>query len=82
MEFVSRVESIKNSVESNIGRRVRVVSGRGKRKKTPLCGVIEKAYPSIFVIKLDDVYKCGRISVSYTDVLTKTVQLALIKQEA
>lgn len=78
MEGISRVESIKLSVESNVGKRVRIVSGRGKRHKIVQSGIIEKAYPSIFVIKLDENFKRDRMSVSYADVLTKTVQLALM----
>lgn len=79
MVNVSRVDTIKSNLESNVGRRVRIVYGRGKRHKTVQNGIIEKTYPSIFVIKLDENFKKERISVSYADVLTKTVQLALIK---
>lgn len=46
----------------------------GRRKILIKNGVIEKTYSSIFVIKLEgDIQR--RVTYSYSDVLTKTVQI-------
>jgi len=38
-------------------------------------GVIESIYPNIFVIKLSEDHALSRVTYSYTDVLTETVEL-------
>lgn len=81
MSGIYDVEKIKTRVESCVGRKVKVISGRGRRHRRAQSGVIEQTYPSIFVIKLDDGSKKERISVSYADVLTKTVQLMFLKSD-
>ncbi|NLY43071.1 MAG: Veg protein [Clostridiaceae bacterium] len=69
---------IKKSLESNIGKRVRLTAKKGRKKSVIRQGIIESTYPSIFVIKLDnDSEITRRVSYSYTDVLTKTVELVV-----
>ena len=72
---------IKSSLERHIGRRVRLTSKKGRKKSLITKGVIESTYPSIFIVKLDAVPQQSledrRVAYSYTDVLTKTVELAL-----
>ena len=40
-------------------------------------GVIEGIYPNIFVIKLSENHALSRVTYSYTDVLTETVELRI-----
>lgn len=69
---------IKKNLESNIGQRVRLTAKKGRKKSVIRQGIIESTYPSIFVIKLDnDNEMVRRVSYSYTDVLTKTVELVV-----
>jgi len=42
-------------------------------------GVLENTYPSIFVVRIDEPNYNQRLSFSYADVLTETVELALLK---
>ncbi|MDA3128866.1 Veg family protein [Aliibacillus thermotolerans] len=69
---------IKETLDANVGKKVTVVANGGRRKTIERSGMIEGTYPSIFVIKLDkDKHSVERVSFSYTDVLTKTVELTM-----
>ncbi len=77
---------VKKSLQQNIGRTVRLTSKRGRKKVVVRKGVIESIYPCIFTVKLDNIIdengEKRRVSFSYADVLTKNVELALIRQTA
>lgn len=74
------LRKVRLSVDKNIGNKVKIRSNRGRHKIDVTEGVISKTYPSIFLVevenKLDD--STQMISFSYTDVLTKDVQMQLI----
>ncbi len=78
------VESIKKSIEDNIGRKVKVTSKEGRNRFAVCKGVIEESYPNVFVVKYENPQSANkevsRISYSYIDVLTHNVQVALYKQ--
>ena len=46
----------------------------GRKRITVNNGVIEQTYPSIFIVRLDDDTQ-RKVTYSYSDVLTKTVQI-------
>ena len=75
---------VKKSLQQNIGRTVKLTAKRGRKKVVVRKGVIESIYPCIFTVKLDNVIdengEKRRVSYSYADVLTKNVELALIRQ--
>lgn len=66
---------IRESIESSIGKKVRLKANRGRRKVIEAEGVIEKTYPKIFVVRLDKDSAVKRMSYTYVDVLTETVEL-------
>ena len=74
------IHKVKFSLDRNIGNRVKIRAHRGRHKIDEAEGVISETYPSIFLIevfnKADDTTQ--KISFSYTDVLTKDVQMQLI----
>ena len=48
----------------------------GRRKTIERSGILAETYPSVFVIELDqDENAFERVSYSYADVLTETVQI-------
>ena len=74
MEKVKTIASIKNDIEQHIGEKVTLKANGGRKKVLVNDGIIDSVYPSIFVIRL----KCDTqrtVTYSYSDVLTKTVQL-------
>ena len=75
---------VKQALQGYVGRKVRLTSKKGRKKSVVRQGVIESTYPSIFTIKLDnlpdDDSENRRVSFSYTDVITKSVELVIYKQ--
>lgn len=66
--------SIKADIENHIGEKVMLKANGGRKKVVVNSGVIEKTYPSIFVVRLENDDQ-RTVSYSYSDVLTKTVQI-------
>ena len=74
---------VKRSLQNHIGKKVRLTSKKGRKKAVVRLGIIESTYPSIFTVKLDnlpeDDSENRRVSFSYTDVLTRSVELVVYK---
>jgi uncharacterized protein Veg len=75
------IMNVRRAVDANIGQRVRVKANKGRHKYAIVEGVIQESYPSIFTVKLnpDGDLTERVVSYSYTDVLTRDVQLVLCK---
>lgn len=71
---------IKKDIETCIGEKVQLKANKGRKKSFIREGVLEKSYPSIFTVKFENDYDTiRRVSYSYTDVLTKAVELVVCK---
>ncbi len=68
---------IRKELESHVGEKIKLRANRGRRKTFEKVGVLESTYPSIFVIRVDEENYHQRLSFSYADVLTSTVELSL-----
>lgn len=71
------VDKIKTDLQSLVGVKLRLRANMGRCKIIEREGVLEETHPNLFVINVDE--KRGRrrrISYSYADVLTKTVELS------
>lgn len=77
MEKRNVIANIKRDIESHVGDRVTLKANGGRRKTFVNKGILEETYPSIFVIRLDDDAQ-RKVTYSYSDVLTKTVQLDFV----
>ena len=66
---------IKSDLEAFVGSNVRLKANRGRNRIVEKEGVLESIYPNIFVIKLNERKVERRVSYSYADVLTETVEL-------
>jgi uncharacterized protein Veg len=73
------VNCVRNAVMNQTGKRVKVRINRGRHKVDVTEGIISETYPSIFLIKIQeaDDMPVRTVSYSYTDVLTKDVELIL-----
>lgn len=73
------VNCVRNAVMNQTGKRVKVRINRGRHKVDVTEGIISETYPSIFLIKIQeaDDMPIRTVSYSYTDVLTKDVELIL-----
>ena len=77
MERFKNLTTIKRDIESHLGEKVTLKANGGRRKVLVNNGVLESVYPSIFVVRLEtDTQRT--VTYSYSDVLTKTVQLDFI----
>jgi uncharacterized protein Veg len=73
------VNNVRNAVIRQTGKRVKIKINRGRHKVDVAEGVISQTYPSIFLIKIQekDDMPIRFMSYSYTDILTKDVELIL-----
>lgn len=75
------LSDIKQALDSNLGRRLTLKANGGRRKTIERSGVLAETYPSVFVIELDQEENAfERVSYSYADVLTETVQITFIDE--
>lgn len=76
------LDKIRANVESYIGRKVKLRADKGRKKIVERDGIIEGVYPNVFVIKINGGYNTiRRVSFSYSDILTKTVQITVLDME-
>lgn len=68
--------AIKQSLDSHLGENLVVVAQVGRKKVTRRKGRLTKTYRAVFVVDLDqDQNNFERVSYSYTDLLTKNIEL-------
>ena len=73
---------IKTALDSNLGKRLLLKANGGRRKTVERFGTLAETYPAVFVIELDqDENAFERVSYSYADVLTETVQLTFLSKQ-
>lgn len=67
---------IKRSLDAHLGQKITLRANGGRRKTVERTGVLEETYPSVFIVKLDqDQQTFKRVSYSYADILTETVEI-------
>ncbi|MDN4076236.1 MULTISPECIES: biofilm formation stimulator Veg [Fictibacillus] len=75
------IVDIRRILESNVGKRLSLRANGGRRKTIERLGTLEETYPAVFIIKLDqDTNAFERVSYSYADVLTETVELTFLEE--
>ncbi len=61
---------------------MRLKANKGRKRTTVREGIIEGAYPSIFIVTINGGYNSTRkVSYCYSDILTSTVELTVIDEE-
>jgi len=73
----SDVLHVRNDIQKIIGSRVRLETNKGRHKSVVNQGIISNVYPSIFTVQLEGSETSRKLSFSYTDVLTNTVEITL-----
>lgn len=69
---------VKRDIERRIGRRVILETNKGRHKSVINEGIISNVYPSIFTVQLsNNSGQARKMSFSYTDVLTNSVEITL-----
>ena len=72
------VAHVRSDIQKIIGSTVKLETNKGRHKSVVNTGVVSNVYPSIFTIQLSEGSDPSRkLSFSYTDVLTNTVEITL-----
>ena len=74
------ISKVRASVHQQCGNRVKIQLDRGRNKVDSQEGVIQKAYPSVFTVLVDDEREENPpqlLSFSYTDIITKDIRMKL-----
>ena len=73
--------TIKQDLEDRIGSKSMLVAQTGRKRQTERRGILTETYPSVFVVDLDpEENSFERVSYSYSDVLTKTVEIEFVTE--
>jgi uncharacterized protein Veg len=76
---MTSVAQIKKDLEECIGMKVMLKANRGRKKTTVKEGVLESAYPNLFVVRILNDYDSSRtVTYTYSDVLTSTVEVTIL----
>jgi len=69
---------IRKIIEGYLGQRVTLKANKGRKRIVIREGILEDTYPSIFVVKVyGDFDSVRRVSYSYCDILTETVEITV-----
>ncbi len=82
MELISveALEKVKETIESNIGERVKLKANRGRRRTYIDEGIIHDIYPSVFTVLVNiDEQSTRTLCYTYSDILTSNVELVVCK---
>ena len=74
------ITDLKTDIGEMIGQKIVVRGSLGRSKSFEKEATIEKAYPNLFVIKYNENNR--NVTYSYTDVLTRTVEVDVFDGEA
>ena len=79
MDSVTR---IRKDLEECIGKTVILRANKGRKRIVVREGILESAYPNLFVVKIANEYdSIRRVSYTYSDVLTSTVEVTICEDE-
>lgn len=75
------LDGIKSDVMACLGKKVILKTNQGKRNSKISEGVVEKTFPCVFTVRVDQGQETERtVSYSYSDILTNTVELKEYKK--
>lgn len=78
---INNVAEIRKELEGCIGKKVILRANKGRKKTTVREGVLESAYPNLFVVRVSNQYdSIRRVSYTYSDVLTSTVEVVICEE--
>ena len=73
MIYPTDIANLKTDIGEKIGQKIIIKGSLGRNRPFEKEATIQKAYPSIFVVKYDENQR--NVTYSYTDVLTRTVEV-------
>ncbi|MDO5714162.1 MAG: Veg family protein [Tissierellia bacterium] len=81
---MTQMDLIKRELSHHIGKEVILKADKGRKRIITKRGILESVYPSLFVVNINNDEAKGSRTVSYTysDVLTSTVQITILDDDA
>lgn len=80
MATVQTLDKIRRSLEKHLGKKILLKADKGRKQVVTKKGVLEKVYPSVFVVRIEDeVNGDTMVSYSYSDLLTESVTLKVFR---
>jgi uncharacterized protein Veg len=80
--MAKRLTEIKTELDGQLGKRLTLKANSGRRKTIERSGILAETYPSVFVVQLDQQENAfERVSYSYADILTETVELTFMDEQ-
>ncbi len=79
MIYRNDIANLRGDIEDKIGQKIIVRGTLGRSKFFEKEATLQKAYPNLFVVKYDE--EEGSATYSYTDVLTRTIDLQVFDGE-
>ena len=79
MIYRNDITNLRENLEERVGQKIIVKGTLGRSRFFEKEATLEKAYPNLFVVKYNQ--DEGNITYSYTDVLTRTIDLQLFDGE-
>ena len=73
MIYQNDIANLKTDLNQKIGQKIIIKGSLGRNRPFEIEATLEKAYPSIFIVKYDENQR--NVTYSYTDLLTRTVEL-------
>ena len=79
MIYPTDIANLKTDIGEKIGQKIIIKGSLGRNRPFEKEATIQKAYPSIFVVKYDENQR--NVTNSNTDILTRTVELQVFNGE-
>jgi len=73
MIYKNDISKLKQDIDTQVGQKIIIKGSLGRNRLFEKQGTIESTYPNIFVVKYEEDNR--KVTYSYTDVLTKSVEL-------
>lgn len=75
----NQLQEIRENIEGYVGQKIVLKANKGRKKTTVREGFLENTYPNIFIVRIDGNFDDHgrRVSYSYSDILTETVEITV-----
>jgi len=75
----NKLQEIRKNIEEYVGQKIVLKANKGRKRTVTREGILENTYPSIFVVRIDGQFgdHVRRVSYSYSDILTETVEITV-----
>ena len=74
----NNLAKIRKNVEGCVGKKVILKANKGRKRTIIREGILEEAYPSLFVVRICNQFdSIRRVSYTYSDILTETVEVTI-----